>query len=40
MGPQIMGREAPDVAEFEWKKANAPEKVLGWIGRWFQWMRS
>jgi len=32
--------EANKSAAGEWKKANAPEKLLGWIGRWFQWVRS
>lgn len=32
--------EANKFAAGEWKKANAPEKVLGWIGRLFTWMRS
>jgi dihydrolipoamide dehydrogenase len=32
--------EANKSAAGEWKKANAPEKLLYWIGRWFQWARS
>jgi len=32
--------EANKFAAGEWKKANAPQKVLDWIGRFFQWMRS
>ncbi len=32
--------EANKSAAGEWKKANAPEKLLGWIGRFFKWQRS
>ncbi|MGM0453747.1 MAG: dihydrolipoyl dehydrogenase [Thermodesulfobacteriota bacterium] len=31
--------EANKFAAGEWKKANAPEKLLDWIGRFFTWMR-
>jgi len=29
--------EANKYAAGAWKKANAPEKLLGWLGRWFRW---
>jgi dihydrolipoamide dehydrogenase len=32
--------EANKSAAGEWKKANAPEKLLGWMGRFFRWQRS
>jgi pyruvate/2-oxoglutarate dehydrogenase complex dihydrolipoamide dehydrogenase (E3) component len=32
--------EANKSAAGEWKKANAPGRLLYWIGRWFQWARS
>ena len=31
--------EANKFAAGEWKKANAPEKLLGWMGKFFKWAR-
>ncbi|MFP4531898.1 MAG: FAD-dependent oxidoreductase [Desulfobacterales bacterium] len=32
--------EANKFAAGEWKKANAPEKLLGWMGKFFKWARA
>ena len=31
--------EANKYAAGEWKKANKPEKLIGWVGRYFDWRR-
>jgi hypothetical protein len=32
--------EANKFAAGQWKRAHAPERVLGWLARWHAWQRS
>jgi hypothetical protein len=32
--------EANKFAAGQWKRAHAPQRVLGWLARWHAWQRS